>query len=68
MEFGVVLYMFTCLRDDIPENPIHVVSSLPQMLCCLAELGASNHTSTLVAGFPSARPPTVALVGSEKMQ
>lgn len=36
MEFGVVLYMITCLGDNIPEDPIHTVSSLPQIFCGLA--------------------------------
>lgn len=53
MEFRVVLYVFTCLRDSVPEDPIHVVSSLPQILCCSAELADGNHTSTVVVGVPS---------------
>lgn len=52
MEFRVVLYVFTCLRDSIPEDPIHVVFSLPQILCCSAELAGGNHTSTVVVGVP----------------
>ena len=63
VEFVVVIYMIYLSRDSVPEDSFYVVSSLPQLFCCLEVLGDSRHTSLSLRGlFPFCWTPRVTLM------
>lgn len=66
VEFVVVIYMIYLSGDSVPEDSFYVVSSLPQLFCCLEVLGDSRHTSLSLRGlFPFCWTPRVTLVKPE---